>query len=70
MSGLIVRVASRNDAMHVPPDSWLGGLLSCPCGHGIGRHRGGTCAGDYRGKCRCRLDATAVLDNSVRDACD
>jgi hypothetical protein len=60
-----VVATTRIDPVHVPPDSWLGYLVECACGHGIGRHLMGTCAGDYRGNCVCPLDPSAVLEQAV-----
>jgi hypothetical protein len=50
---------------HVPPGTWLGELLGCRCGHGIGRHSAAGCEGDIRGKCDCPYDPTIVLHEAV-----
>jgi hypothetical protein len=51
---------------HQPPATWLGELVKCFCGHGIGKHSAGTCEGDIRGRCNCCLSPIAVLDAATR----
>jgi hypothetical protein len=54
-----------NYAQHVAPATWLGELVGCACGHGIGRHTSEGCEGDYRGCCPCRDKASDVLGLAV-----
>lgn len=53
---------------HQPPSSWLGEMIKCSCGHGIGKHSGAKCEGDIRGRCDCRLSALAVLEAATSAA--
>jgi hypothetical protein len=55
------------DAMrHVPPASWLGELIGCGCGHGIGRHGLRGCNGRTHGECPCTKNPSDVLDAEIR----
>jgi hypothetical protein len=46
-------------------DTWIGELVKCACSHGIGRHSGTGCEGDFRGVCRCRRTRAAVMEFAV-----
>jgi hypothetical protein len=50
------------------PEAWLGELVGCPCGHGIGRHTLRGCEGNYRGPCRCAGTPIDVLGAAIRAA--
>jgi hypothetical protein len=65
---IVRRPASADHSEHVAPSSWLGELVGCPCGHGIGRHTAQGCDGDYRGSCSCGGNASDVLGMAVRAA--
>jgi hypothetical protein len=56
--------------LHAAPDTWLGELVGCSCGHGIGRHTSQGCEGNYRGPCRCTGTPTDVLGLAIRNARD
>jgi hypothetical protein len=65
---LIIRKARWQNEFHRPdhpPLGWLGELVSCMCGHGIGRHATGICEGDLGRRCMCRLDPRTVLDQAM-----
>jgi hypothetical protein len=53
---------------HAPPAAWLGELVGCSCGHGIGRHSVDGCSGRPSLSCRCRYNPTDVLARAIRDA--
>ncbi len=55
-------------AYHAPPIAWLGELVACACGHGIGRHAPGGCRGYYRRRCECSQNPAEVLEGAIRDA--
>jgi hypothetical protein len=48
-----------------PPLGWLGELVACSCGHGIGRHATGACEGDFSRRCACRLSPRTVLEQAT-----
>lgn len=50
-----------------PPASWLGEMVKCFCGHGIGKHSasGSRCKGDIRGRCFCCLSPSTVLQTAI-----
>ncbi len=43
-------------------------LVLCPCGHAMGSHDGGGCAGDRLRSCHCRRDRYRALDAAVDEA--
>jgi hypothetical protein len=66
---VIVRQSAReDDGQHIPPETWLGNLLGCACGHGIGRHSTHGCLGDVRGPCECTTNPNAILGVAIWNA--
>jgi hypothetical protein len=65
---IIVRNSASNrfNLPHQPPATWLGELVKCFCGHGIGKHSSSSCEGDIRGRCNCCLSPNAVLEAATR----
>jgi hypothetical protein len=68
---LIVRKwDDKGRAYHAPPATWLGELVSCSCGHGIGQHVFQGCQGHHGGRCGCSDAPTEILERAIRDARD
>jgi hypothetical protein len=51
-----------------PPATWLGELVGCRCGHGIGRHSARGCRGYGGGRCRCSHHPTEILERAILEA--
>jgi hypothetical protein len=64
---MIARKPAHN-GMHVPPSTWLGSLIACRCGHGIGSHSPWGCEGDFRGRCSCGCGPSQILGDAVSAA--
>jgi hypothetical protein len=66
---LIVRKCEPVErAYHAPPTAWLGELIACRCGHGIGRHSTQGCGAYLGHRCPCGSGPSEVLDHAIRDA--
>jgi len=52
------------------PMGWIGGLVRCGCGHGIGSHFAQGCTGTLWSMCMCARNRDRVLDAAIDDVKD
>lgn len=66
---LIVRKRKRAEReCDGPPATWLGELIVCQCGHGIGRHVDRGCGGSISRRCECDYSPAEILERAIRNA--
>jgi hypothetical protein len=66
---LVVRQSEDTECTyHVPPAAWLGELVGCGCGHGIGRHSSEGCRGPYGERCPCEKNPSEILEAAICEA--
>ena len=62
------RADISNLAGHSARNTWIGELVQCGCGHGIGKDWLEGCTGDFRGACACRMTRSNVIDVAISEA--